>query len=63
MKITAAQERALAKLDHREWQCAYELGERLSTLEGLVARKLAITRRDQLGVMYSPRTAIEFKLP
>lgn len=62
MKLTKAQERALTKLTH-EWQCAYTIGESLPTLEGLVARKAAIMKRDTLGTMYSPRTAIHFKLP
>lgn len=62
MKLTKAQERAQAKLT-QEWQCAYELGESLPTLEGLVARKAAVMKRDALGMMYSPRTAVHFKLP
>lgn len=61
MKLTKAQERAKAKLSH-EWQCAYDIGESLPTLEGLVARKQAVMKRDTLGAMYSPRTAIHFKL-
>lgn len=61
MKLTKAQERAKTKLT-TEWACAYDLQERIPTLEGLVARKVAVMKRDSLGAMYSPRTAIHFKL-
>lgn len=61
MKLTKTQERALSKLTY-EWQCAYELKEGLPTLEGLVAKKAAIMKRDTLGALYSPRTGISFKL-
>jgi len=62
MKLTKAQERAKNKLDRSNWQCAHDLGESLPTLEGLVARGVAEQKRDALGVMYSPRTAIWFRL-
>ena len=62
IKLTKAQERAARKLTH-EWQCAYELGESLPTLEGLVFRGSAVMKRDALGAMFSPRTAIYFRLP
>ena len=61
MKLTKAQERALLKLTH-EWRCVYDIGESIPTLEGLVARGKAVMRRDALGVVFSPRTAISFKL-
>lgn len=65
MKLTKAQERAKAKLT-REWQCADELGESLPTLEGLVARKVAIameyTSSRFLGRVYMPRKEIKFRL-
>lgn len=61
MKLTKAQERAFAKLTH-EWQNAYEIGESIPTLEGLVARKAATMKRDALGITFSPRTSIYFKL-
>ena len=61
MKLTKAQERAKAKLTD-EWQCPYEIKESIPTLEGLVSRKVAVMKRDQLGGMYSPRTSIWFKL-
>ena len=62
MKLTKAQERAKSKLDINNWQCAYDLGESTPTLEGLVSRGVAEQKRDALGIMYSPRTAIWYRL-
>jgi len=62
MKLTKAQERAKEKLTN-EWQCAYTLQESIPTLEGLVRRGVAITKRGGgVGVMFSPRTTITYKL-
>ena len=61
MKMTKAQERAKGKLTS-EWQSAYDMQESIPTLEGLVARKVAVMKRDTLGVLYSPRTSIQFRL-
>jgi hypothetical protein len=61
MKLTKAQERAQGKLTS-EWQSAYDMQESIPTLEGLVARKVAVMKRDSLGAVYSPRTSIRFRL-
>lgn len=60
MKLTLAQEKALAELTH-EWQSPYQLHARLSTLDALVARGLAV-RRLEMGWRFFPRTNIFFKL-
>lgn len=61
MKLSPAQERAKTKLT-TEWQCAYTIGESLSTLRALVTKGHAFSRSESLGSMFSPRTANEFKL-
>lgn len=62
MKLTKAQERAKGKLSNEYWQCAYDIGESIPTLEGLVKRGIAISKRDAVGNIYSPRTSMWFKL-
>lgn len=61
MKLTNAQERAKAKLTN-EWQCAYTIKESMSTLNALVEKGHAVSRRDSLSATFSPRTAYEYKL-
>ena len=61
MKLTKAEDRAKNKLTNK-WQCAYTLQESIPTLEGLVRRGVAVMRRDKLSAMFSPRTALHFKL-
>jgi len=61
MKLTKAQERAKAKLTN-EWLTPYDLQESIPTLEGLVRRGDAVMNREMLGSMFSPRTALSFKL-
>lgn len=63
MKLTKAQERAKAKLKTMTWQCAHTLQESIPTLEGLVRRGVAVQKRSGgVGVMFSPRTTITYKL-
>ena len=61
MKLTQTQQRAKGKLTAR-WQCAYSLGESLSTLRALVKAGAAEMRADSLGAIFSPRTATFFRL-
>lgn len=61
--LTAAQERALAKLralPPGAWASPYELRESIPTLEGLVDRKYAVqcATRDWF---FSPRTALKYQ--
>jgi uncharacterized protein YjhX (UPF0386 family) len=57
--LSKAQQRALNKLTDKG-QCAYELKERISTLEALVKRGYVIVERG-LGSMAFPRTSILFR--
>lgn len=61
VKLSKTQERALSKLSYK-WQSAYEIGESIATLNALVRHGLAKSKTDELGYMYSPRTAIYFKV-
>lgn len=61
MKLSTAQRRAAAKLSVH-WMTAYDLDESLPTLRSLVQRKIAESRTDVLGVLFSPRTAIHFRI-
>ena len=60
MKLSKAQERALAKAT-REWKSAYELQESISTLNALVSKGMLQKRRTDLGSMYAPRNANEYR--
>jgi hypothetical protein len=64
MKLTNAQERARMKLEiyRNEWKSAYDLQESIPTLEGLVSHKVAVSKHDDLGSLFSPRTSIYYKL-
>ena len=61
MKMTLAQQRAKGKLTS-EWQCAYSLGESLSTLRALVRMGVADIADGTPGAMFSPRTGILFRM-
>lgn len=57
--FTQAQQRALFKLTD-QWRSAYDMQERLTTLNALVRRGVA-DRRYLAGSMFFPRIQIEFK--
>jgi len=61
MKLTKPQQAALERLTN-EWQCAYELRTPIPTLDALHKKGLADRRRERLGIMFSPRTATEYRL-
>lgn len=61
MKLTKAQERAKAKLTDK-WLAPYDLQESITTLNVLVRRGVAVMKRDMLGSMFCPRTALNYKL-
>ena len=61
MKLTKSQERAKWKLT-REWQTPYDLKESIPTLDGLLNRGIAERRFATMGVGFSPRNSIYYRL-
>ena len=59
-KPSAAQKRALAKLDDT-WRCAYELGESLNVLDALVKHRNAEIKYEAGSTVY-PHTRIYYRL-
>ena len=60
MKLSKTMKRAYQKLSVN-WMSAYELGERLPTLDGLVKRGLA-DRKFELGTLFSPTVHTKYRL-
>lgn len=60
MKLTQAQQTALAKLSKTEWKCACDIGCRLGTLHSLVNKGL-VQSKHGAGAFSCPRVGIEFK--
>jgi len=61
--MTPAQRRAFGKLTNK-WQCAFDLQERLPTLNALVRQGFAEERPhygNYLGRAFSPRTFHEYR--
>lgn len=61
MKLSETQLRAMGKLHSVAFLSAYELKESLSTLHSLANKELAVTKYES-GYLFSPRTAICFRL-
>ena len=62
MRLTAAQQRVLDKLTV-DWQTAYNLRARMTTLNALERLGLAERRgHGALGAMFSPTTTIQYRL-
>ena len=61
MSITKVQEKALSKMESgKEYSC-YNLQESITTMDALVRKKL-VSKREEIGSMWSPRTSIMFKI-
>lgn len=60
MKLTPAQQKAMAKLT-REWQSAYRLGFSRNTLDALVRRGLA-EHRAETGYLFFPTIGNKYRL-
>lgn len=60
-KLTKPQERVIGKLSRTEWKSAYQIQESRGILNSLV--RLGVAESVQgLGSLFSPRTAIKYKL-
>jgi hypothetical protein len=59
VKLSWAQQRAYDSLTD-EWQSSYKLQERMSTLDILVSKGVADSRKP-LGTMFFPRTMVEYR--
>jgi len=60
MKITNSQQSALSKLKKDKWLSSYDLQIGINTLNALVRKGLAVSKRTD-GAMAFPRSCIFFK--
>ena len=59
-KLSKTQQKALVGMHIGIWYSAYDLQVSIATLNALHRMNL-VERRSDIGVFYSPRTAVEFK--
>lgn len=60
-KISKTMLRCLNKLSYKKWKSSYEVQESLSTLSALQKRGL-VERKVELGYLFTPHTAIKWRI-